>query len=155
MRKLVSTTENLVSIVELKDSSIENLFAELDQSIALSRATLDAAEKQLQRVPETDWHLVREKAAERDIKDCPICIMPLRGKPQALLSCSHIFHHSCLKSFEHFAAATRGNTGCPLCREVYQSIELSPNWQAEASMITEQLQSSEFSNFACSCSTSQ
>ncbi|XP_053215366.1 RING finger protein 32 isoform X2 [Podarcis raffonei] len=76
-----------------------------------------------------------EKAFRQDIVDCPICIMPLiypthlqDGIPQAsypscssktvLLSCSHMFHSTCVQAFEDFSLG--GKPICPLCRSHYQ-----------------------------------
>ncbi|ETE72742.1 RING finger protein 32, partial [Ophiophagus hannah] len=81
-----------------------------------------------------------EKAFRQDIADCPICIMPLmqpaqlqdglclddyqsRPRQTALLSCSHMFHSTCLQAFEEFSLRERPI--CPLCRSCYQKKILS------------------------------
>ncbi|XP_013931435.1 PREDICTED: RING finger protein 32 isoform X2 [Thamnophis sirtalis] len=81
-----------------------------------------------------------EKAFRQDISDCPICIMPLMQPAQlqdglspnvyqscprqtALLSCSHMFHSTCLQAFEEFSLRKRPI--CPLCRSCYQKKILS------------------------------
>ena len=62
----------------------------------------------------------------RDITECPICMMsleetghnsPLR-RTVALLSCSHVYHSTCLQTFEEFALSDRRQ--CPVCRSGYQ-----------------------------------
>uniref|UniRef100_A0A8C9LEW1 RING-type domain-containing protein n=1 Tax=Pavo cristatus TaxID=9049 RepID=A0A8C9LEW1_PAVCR len=73
-------------------------------------------------------------AFRQEIVDCPICIMPLSPTarpacvfsgtsnpfpPQTvLLSCSHLFHHTCLEAFEEFSLGVHHI--CPLCRSYYQ-----------------------------------
>jgi hypothetical protein len=81
-----------------------------------------------------DWKEVRQKALKRGIQDlCSICISPfyLDKSPQlqydpfrvrklSLLSCSHLFHTACLKSFERFGQGSLAIPVCPICRSPYQ-----------------------------------
>ncbi|KAL7876685.1 hypothetical protein AOLI_G00116480 [Acnodon oligacanthus] len=49
---------------------------------------------------------------------CVICREEFRLQPQVLLSCSHVFHKACLRSFEWFS----GRKCCPMCRrEQYET----------------------------------
>lgn len=48
------------------------------------------------------WELCTKAAVERQVTDCMICLMPLAGKEQSLLSCSHVFHTQCILSFEEY-----------------------------------------------------
>ena len=41
------------------------------------------------------------------------------GRKRALLSCSHVFHATCLEAFEELAEGDRKFT-CPICRARYQ-----------------------------------
>lgn len=43
---------------------------------------------------------------------CPICHEPFGQQTQVLLSCSHLFHQSCIATFEQKARSRQ----CPLCR---------------------------------------
>ena len=64
---------------------------------------------------------VLERAAARREVNCAICLEPLQRQqrgcmaPVALLSCSHVFHESCVASFETFAAARQQQPVCPCC----------------------------------------
>nr|XP_014432159.2 RING finger protein 32 isoform X3 [Pelodiscus sinensis] len=78
------------------------------------------------------------KAFRQEIFDCPICIMPLCHithppnvfsensnncnnqclRQTVLLSCSHMFHRTCLQAFEEFSLGEK--VVCPLCRSCYQ-----------------------------------
>lgn len=42
-----------------------------------------------------------------------------RGKGNAWLSCSHVFHTECLRTFEAYAEVRSGCRTCPLCRSSY------------------------------------
>ncbi|XP_064387866.1 RING finger protein 32-like [Halichondria panicea] len=67
-----------------------------------------------------EWEGVRVCSNKREDSrlPCPICQEEFRLSQQALLSCSHVFHLTCLKSFERFSRTKR----CPLCRrEGYQT----------------------------------
>lgn len=92
-----------------------------------------------------DWTAVRRVAEDRGLCDCPICMTSLKrskknnssdsfvnnNQPQspasrkqvALLSCSHVFHETCIEAFENF---TQNGVNilpvvftCPVCRAGY------------------------------------
>jgi hypothetical protein len=64
---------------------------------------------------EHEWDDIAQKSRIR--KDshlpCPICHEPFGNKDQVLLSCSHVFHYACIRSYEQFA----GKRCCPICRK--------------------------------------
>ena len=73
------------------------------------------------------WAKIKEQAVARGETDCPICFMPLNYKKTLLLSCSHVYHQSCLANFEKFEKEADiakydgvGSDGfkcsCPMCR---------------------------------------
>ena len=75
------------------------------------------------------------QAVQRSVTDCPICIMPLTdqglyrknssSRPTVLLSCSHVFHATCLQAFEEFSFEK--HRVCPVCRSSYhKKIMLRP-----------------------------
>ncbi|OQR82061.1 RING finger protein 32-like [Thraustotheca clavata] len=63
------------------------------------------------------WEECEFQAEERGdpAYPCSICREPFGVLPKVILSCSHMFHHNCLTSFERFL---RTNARvCPLCRK--------------------------------------
>ena len=77
---------------------------------------------------------LRNESKCGDENCCPICIcdlefhQPIQGqaknfKSLSLLSCSHIFHESCLTSFEAFSRDGGKHPKCPICRRQYQSVK--------------------------------
>lgn len=60
------------------------------------------------------WEAVKKASDTRQDSDapCSICLDDFHERAQVILSCSHVFHAECLRSFERFADAKR----CPLCR---------------------------------------
>ncbi|KAM9232310.1 LOW QUALITY PROTEIN: RING finger protein 32 [Leptosomus discolor] len=80
----------------------------------------------------TEWEKIQMQAWQ-EIFDCPVCIVPLSPTVQSalllsgnsnqfsgepvLLSCSLLFHHTCLQAFEEFSL---GEHICPLCCSYYQ-----------------------------------
>ncbi|XP_008306593.1 RING finger protein 32 [Cynoglossus semilaevis] len=73
-----------------------------------------------QQLMEEQWRRVKARSVQQgeSAQPCPICREEFRLKPQVLLSCSHVFHKSCLRSFERIS----GRKCCPLCRrEQYQT----------------------------------
>ncbi|XP_059827847.1 RING finger protein 32 isoform X1 [Hypanus sabinus] len=125
--------------------NIDDLFSEIDHSVATSRRVLQQFERQYVRtISEEEWVQIQIKAIQRETFDCPICITPLdhlsnilyqaegpgRGEKSGslvrqtvLLSCSHTFHYACLQAFEDFSEGE--NHICPLCRSTYEKKVLS------------------------------
>ncbi|CAG9464963.1 unnamed protein product [Pedinophyceae sp. YPF-701] len=71
----------------------------------------------------SEWKAVREKSRARgDLTSrCAICLDGFGNQKQTLLSCSHVFHSTCIKSFERYA----GVRVCPICRaEQYQATDV-------------------------------
>lgn len=127
--KFQSISNRLLESTEARNQSIDELLLEIDQSIAVSRHTMrqldDSSEGML---AEADWDQVQIQAVQRSVTDCPICIMPLcdeglyrndsPSRPTVLLSCSHVFHATCLQAFEEFSLDK--HHVCPVCRSLYQ-----------------------------------
>jgi hypothetical protein len=61
-----------------------------------------------------DWGQIEELCFKRKDYLCPICIMPFKCRNELVLSCTHIFHAPCLKSFEKYTA--NHQKLCPVCR---------------------------------------
>ncbi|NXK52250.1 RNF32 protein, partial [Chauna torquata] len=116
------------------DINLDEFFSEIDSSIAASRDVFQQVEGKEIFISENDWEKIQMQAFRQEIVDCPICIMPLSptahptctfsgnsdqfSQQTVLLSCSHLFHHTCLQAFEEFSLG--GQHICPLCRSYYQ-----------------------------------
>ncbi|XP_030045772.1 RING finger protein 32 [Microcaecilia unicolor] len=117
------------------DTNIDAFFSEIDDCIAASRNVLQQLDKKsVPEISEAEWEKIQIQAVRREIFDCPICIMPLCltnyiqscpgnstapcSRQTVLLSCSHVFHHTCLQAFEDFSFGEIHI--CPLCRSCYQ-----------------------------------
>ncbi|NWI26380.1 RNF32 protein, partial [Sula dactylatra] len=116
------------------DINLDEVFFEIDYSIAASRDVFQQSEGKEILISETDWEKIQMQAFQQEIFDCPICIMPLGptvhpaglssgnsnpfSRQTVLLSCSHLFHHTCLQAFEEFSLGKR--CICPLCCSYYQ-----------------------------------
>ena len=71
------------------------------------------------KLSKDEWREVQAQSARREDErhGCPICREDFKAEDQVLLSCSHIFHKACLRSFEKFSK----QRVCPICRaEEYQ-----------------------------------
>lgn len=99
--------------------------AELDYDEKLRRhqASLSLAQRMglvaepAQPLTSVQWEHVKHASDSRQDSEvpCSICLEDFRTRPQVILSCSHVFHGECLRSFERFA----GKRHCPLCRCPY------------------------------------
>ncbi|NXX56347.1 RNF32 protein, partial [Scopus umbretta] len=114
--------------------NLDDFFSEIDSSIAASQDVFQQLEGKEILISETDWEKIQMQAFRQEIFDCPICIMPLSpavhpahlssgnsnpfSRQTVLLSCSHLFHHTCLQAFEEFSLGEQHI--CPLCRSYYQ-----------------------------------
>ncbi len=70
-------------------------------------------------------NLALEEANKRNShnEDCSICLSSLncKSRPLVLLSCSHLFHKTCVENLENFCQLKK----CPICREEnYSSFEV-------------------------------
>ncbi len=108
--RLGGLTDQLLGRIERERSAVDELFAEIDTSVAASRLVMG--------VDEISWADVEATATSRGLGDCPVCLAPLAMSDSlTLLSCSHVFHDKCLASFERFSLST--NCLCPVCRQSY------------------------------------
>lgn len=63
-----------------------------------------------------EWYVLEGHIARKADPDycCPICMDNFLTHDEVLLSCGHLFHTICLRSFENFMKNT--DLTCPLCR---------------------------------------
>lgn len=68
------------------------------------------------------WKKCMQKAINRCDVDCSICFQNLdNGKPLYVLNCTHLFHATCLTSFEMYSGDhNNSDHQCPMCRQVYE-----------------------------------
>jgi len=75
------------------------------------------------RLTADEWKATKAAAIVRSCGgDCPICMENLGADDQVILSCSHVFHKACLRSFEVFSQSKV----CPLCRRESYEKRLFP-----------------------------
>jgi hypothetical protein len=65
-----------------------------------------------------EWYVLEGHLQRKVDPDCccPICMEKFTSGEEVLLSCGHIFHKVCLRSFENFMKTA--DMACPLCRYV-------------------------------------
>nr|XP_009943461.1 PREDICTED: LOW QUALITY PROTEIN: RING finger protein 32 [Opisthocomus hoazin] len=130
-KKVQQISNRLLSFYNI---NLDEFFSEIDYSIAASRDVFQQLEGKEISISETDGEKIQMQAFRQEISDCPICIAPLSpAVPPAcllsgnshqfawqtvLLSCSHLFHHTCLQAFEVFSLGQR--RFCPFCCSYYQ-----------------------------------
>ncbi|KAG0629492.1 hypothetical protein M758_1G107900 [Ceratodon purpureus] len=140
--KLASSTNHLLGQLGVHDNEIDELFKEIDETIAKTNEDIHAAELKVTQElkgpivedcsPVIDWQTVITKALERNDVDCPICIARLQriGHNSALawLSCSHVFHRECITAFEAYNTLPQQTAPvepcCPICRANYQRLDM-------------------------------
>uniref|UniRef100_A0A3Q3L8L2 Ring finger protein 32 n=1 Tax=Mastacembelus armatus TaxID=205130 RepID=A0A3Q3L8L2_9TELE len=72
------------------------------------------------RLTEDEWTQIKTRSVlqEESAQPCAVCREEFLLQPQVLLSCSHVFHRTCLQAFERFS----GRKCCPMCRrEQYET----------------------------------
>ncbi|XP_048193728.1 RING finger protein 32 [Perognathus longimembris pacificus] len=120
------------------DTNLDELFSEIDHCLAVNRSILQQLDDRCGReLADEDWERIQLQATRREMHECSICLTPLAlhdgrpaspgtrgGRPArevALLSCAHLFHHTCLLALEEFSLGDSFPFhACPLCRSCYQ-----------------------------------
>ncbi|XP_020791294.2 RING finger protein 32 [Boleophthalmus pectinirostris] len=120
------------SFVQYCHTDTEAFLSDIDHSLSSSRQVFDELERRHMSMPkEHHWDRIQSQVIQRGVWDCPICLTALhtpslterdearyaQHRRCVLLSCSHVFHHNCLQSFE--TLTTDSQLSCPLCRSVY------------------------------------
>eukprot|EP00730_Choanoeca_flexa_P010076 TRINITY_DN15159_c0_g1_i1.p1 TRINITY_DN15159_c0_g1~~TRINITY_DN15159_c0_g1_i1.p1 ORF type:complete len:344 (+),score=24.41 TRINITY_DN15159_c0_g1_i1:2-1033(+) len=102
------------------------------------------ATKHLAPLSEDEWKCVRNRYVKRrraqrlSQPECAICQDVIGTRRQVLLSCSHSFHATCLRSIERYLGICR----CPLCRtEDYQLYYINDGWHCARQMACVRIQS--------------
>ena len=114
-RRLGGLTDDLLGRLEAERSAVDELFAEIDSSVAASRVMMGEQP--------VDWAHKAHVARARGLGDCPVCLTAMKeGEPLTLTSCTHVFHERCLASFERFSI--KPVCQCPVCRAAYTKIRL-------------------------------
>ena len=149
-QRIETAANRFVQQVQSKDDTIDRLFEELDNSLAISRSVFNTEMQNtsmllLQNVAtdanpmhqdsstqiETiDWAAVRTRAFTRGIHDCAICMTRMligvrRGRFSRIvtvLDCSHCFHERCIQALEDFRNNNTSDVHhqCPMCRSEYK-----------------------------------
>uniref|UniRef100_A0A8C6RFU0 Ring finger protein 32 n=1 Tax=Nannospalax galili TaxID=1026970 RepID=A0A8C6RFU0_NANGA len=120
------------------DTNIDELFSEIDLCLAVNRSILQQLDDKCGgEITEEDWEKIQVQAAHREIYECSICLTPLslhgdcrqaargtsgqRPRETVVLSCAHLFHHTCLLALEEFSLGDNSPFhACPLCRSCYK-----------------------------------
>lgn len=90
---------------------------EIQETLAQKRGIAPPAAKVVTLTP-SEWSAIECNIRQRSDPEscCPICMDGFNQGHEVLLSCSHMFHRSCLASFEKFMKS--GVLTCPICRSV-------------------------------------
>jgi len=109
MKRAATKRPEKVVPIDAKDPTPEELASKLSLAQKLGLVPLPPA-----KLSHDQWQQVAEQSRRRDdsCHECAICMETFRAEQQVILSCSHVFHQSCLASFERFS----GRATCPLCR---------------------------------------
>jgi hypothetical protein len=89
-----------------------NTLPQVPESLAQKRGLVPVAPKPEVLSP-FDWSVIENSRSDPD-SCCPICMEGFKQGHEVLLSCSHIFHRTCLRSFENFMKDNE--LTCPICR---------------------------------------
>nr|CAB3265654.1 RING finger protein 32-like [Phallusia mammillata] len=147
--KLSEITDRLVAMAA--SDHVDRFLDNIDESIQESRNIFMHWDKmRMSNMCEEEWLKVSVTASARGATECPICLRNLnietdtantsastQGQSIALLSCSHVFHATCLNALEQFSldettqdqehitpqTVTRTTSPCsfkcPVCRAFY------------------------------------
>ena len=91
------------------------LYSVIEQHPTLSqRRGLSKPLEKVEVLTSSQWDEIETKLANRTTDACcPICMEGYNQGQEVLLSCSHMFHRTCLQAFEKFM---KNELSCPICR---------------------------------------
>jgi len=118
-KKLSGITSRIVEQVNKQQSTVDTLCRDIDEQLAHSRSVMNTAHFMSCRLSLDKWRDIEKKALDRGLSECPICIVPLSNnrRPLTLLSCTHVYHRTCIDQFENLT--TDISHTCPVCRSSY------------------------------------
>ena len=67
------------------------------------------------KLTDKEWTNIETQSKTRHQESCPICREQFKLSEQVILSCGHVFHRQCLRSFERFVRTSKRS--CPICRK--------------------------------------
>lgn len=87
----------------------------IEQHSTLSqRRGLSKPVEKVEVLTSSQWDEIENKLANRTVDACcPICMEGYNQGQEVVLSCSHMFHRTCLQAFEKFM---KNELSCPICR---------------------------------------
>ena len=83
-------------------------------TVAQSRGLVATPTPAVEALQAFEWESIEKGVASRQDAYCPICMEGFNRGYEVLLSCSHMYHRSCLQSFEKFMKTAERS--CPICR---------------------------------------
>ncbi len=126
--EMATLANRVEASVQTRADTVDALFREFEESLRVSREVF-STETPKQPVgvrrgslDKIDWIQCLSKNRARADIECGICLNPCKGS-SCLLSCSHMFHESCIKQFEAFNVYEV--LLCPMCRSPYERIDVN------------------------------
>jgi len=130
-KQLNAVTDRLVKTISAEEDSLEKLFRDIDNSLLLSHQVFGKKDC----LTSDDWSAIFQKVKKRDDCECPICMCNIsisdcttvnlepdreesNQRRVIILDCSHVFHDTCINSFERFNIDKADK--CPMCRAMYR-----------------------------------
>ncbi|KAF6040612.1 RNF32 [Bugula neritina] len=112
-------------MVSCMDLNVNHFLYEVSRNLEQSRLVFEQFNTRSRIISPDEWLVIKRKALRRDNFDCPICLTSVRDDQRSvtLTSCSHIFHDTCLLTFESLAVSSQeqgAHNFCPVCRSSYQ-----------------------------------
>lgn len=115
--------EAITNLEIMRRQNKDNINEIIPQIMALATDHSGLVVKKNPDMPQIDWNKIVSTAKGRCDHDCAICFNKLEGKKKlTILSCSHIFHASCINAFE-FYDPFKVHT-CPICRQKYHRADI-------------------------------
>ncbi|CAD7957353.1 unnamed protein product [Amoebophrya sp. A120] len=116
-----------VRLAAQADRSYDEKLKSYKKTLTLAQK-LALADKPAEPLQESQWEVFQRPVREKFLREidhkCPICIQPYGNpakRPQVILNpCGHVYHRTCLQSYEKFCEKAQ----CPLCRCEYAECAL-------------------------------
>lgn len=122
------SVEDLVKLIQNEQLMNNHPPHQANDQVALEDYESPESSNRLSSTITTTTATTTTFSTDEEPLDCPICLDPLRDKPEGILECLHRFHKICIEKWLSSTGYYSPRTGyytnsyCPICRRLFHHV---------------------------------